>query len=76
MANSNDLISLISNLDQKQIEAVSIVVLSMSAAKGNNWSGKLSFDLFIRKGQAQNIQVGSDRSIQLGNGAIGKCDLW
>lgn len=66
---SEDLISLINNLDDKQIEAVSIVVLSMSTAKSSNWSGKISFDLFIRKGQAQNIQIGSDRSVQLGNGA-------
>lgn len=75
-SSNNDLIALICNLDAKQIEALSIVVLSMSTAKASNWSGKISFDLFIRKGLAQNIQIGSDRSVQLGNGAIGKCDLW
>lgn len=68
MTDHNDLIALIGNLDAKQIEALSIVVLSMSTAKASSWSGKISFDLFIRNGLAQNIQIGSGRSVQLGSG--------
>lgn len=68
MTITDELIALISNLDDKQVEVLSNVALSMSSAKAAAWSGKIRFELFIRSGLAQNIQIGSDRSVQLGNG--------